>query len=75
MKYSSRNLSEPGMILPLGFKIKVIVEFRPGGVLTDHVPVFYTKDSEAAVDEVVRERGWDRRPNYKPSDVWVDGAF
>jgi hypothetical protein len=75
MRYSSKNLNEPGIILPLRFEIKVIVEFRPGGILVDHVPVFYTKDPEAAVNDLVHERGWDRRPDYKHSDVWVDGAF
>jgi hypothetical protein len=66
MKYSSRNLNEPGIERPLQFKIKIVVEFRPGGVLLDQLPVFYTDDPEGAVDEIVRERGWDRRPDYRP---------
>ncbi len=69
MKYSSRNLNEPEISLPLRFEMRVIVQFRPGGILVDHVPVFCTKDPEGAVDQIVRERGWDQRAAYEPSNI------
>src|SRR5262249_17306582 len=75
MKFSSRNLHETGINLPLRFPTKVVVEYRPGGVLADYAPIIYTLDPEAYADACVREKGWDRLPGYKPSDVWVDGAF
>ncbi len=75
MKYSTRNLNEPVIELPLKIGLKVIVELRKGEVVLDHVPAFYTDDPEGAVDKVVQERGWDRRPDYRPRDVWVEGAF
>ena len=75
MKYSSTNLHEPGVTLPLKFEIKVFVEYRPGGVRADHAPMVYTRDPEAAADEIVRTKGWDRLPGYEPSDVWVDGGI
>jgi hypothetical protein len=75
MKYSSHNLNESGIELPLQFPLKVVVEYRPGGVLTDHVPAFCAVDPEVAVDNIVRERGWDKSAGYDPLDVWIDGAF
>jgi hypothetical protein len=75
MKCSSRNLKDPGIVLPLPFPIKVIIEFRPGGKLIDHVPIFYSADPETAVDETVWAKGWDRHPGYLPSDIWVDGGI
>jgi RHS repeat-associated protein len=39
MKYSNNNLREPGVTLPLPFKFKIIVEYRPGGVISDAAPV------------------------------------
>lgn len=75
MKYSSINLHEPGLALPLRFPVKVIVEYRPGGVLVDAAPQLSTSDPEAAADEVVRARGWDQRPGYRPADVWVDAGM
>lgn len=75
VKYSSYNLHQPGINLPLPFKIKVIVEYRPGGVLSDAAPMVYTLDPEATADEIVRSRGWDRYPGYQPADVWVNGGI
>lgn len=75
MKYRSINLHEPGLIFPLRFPVKVIVEYRPGGVLVDSASQLSTSDPEAAADEIVRSRGWDRRPGYQPSDVWVDAGM
>lgn len=75
MKYSTRNLNEPGIRLPFPFPIKLIIEYRPDGVLVDYAPSFYSADPEGAADKVVQARGWDRRPEYRPQDVWVDGAF
>lgn len=75
MKYSSINLCEPGLTLPLPFPVKVIVEYRPGGVRVDSAPQIHTSDPEAAADEVVRARGWNERPDYRPSDVWVDAGM
>lgn len=75
MKFSSINLHEPGLALPLRFPVKVIVEYRPAGVRADAAPMIYTKDPEAAADEVVRTRGWDRLVGYRPSDVWVDAGM
>lgn len=73
MKYSSNNLQ--GVPLPLPCKIKIGVEYRPGGVLKDYSPMVYTLDPEAAADEIVRSRGWDQFPGYQPADVWVDVGF
>jgi hypothetical protein len=75
MKFSSRNLHERGITLPLPCPTKIVVEYRPGGVLADYAPIIYTSDPEAYADAIVREKGWDRQPGYRPSDVWVDGAF
>jgi hypothetical protein len=75
MKYSTRNLNEPGISQPFSLPIKVIVEYRPKGALRDYAPAFYTKYPEQATDEIVRTRGWDQLPEYRASDVWVDGAF
>jgi hypothetical protein len=75
MKYSSINLHEPGIALPLEFPVKVLVEYRSEGVLIDYAPLLYTNDPEAAADEIVRARSWDRRPGYKASDVWVDAGM
>lgn len=75
MKYSSRNLIEPGVILPLPFPVKIIVEYCPGGVCVDSAPMIYAKDPEAAADEIVRTKGWDRLPGHTSSDVWVDGGL
>ena len=72
MKYSTTNLHGYGFPLPV--PTKLIVEYRPGGALADYAESFYAQD-EAAVDEVVRIKGWDSRPGYVPRDVWVDGAF
>lgn len=74
MKYSG-NLNDPDIALPLRFPVKLIIEYRPEGVLVDYAPIMYHADPEAAADEVVRARGWDGRPGYRPSDVWVNGAF
>jgi len=75
MKYSSMNLKEPGIALPFPFPIKIIVEFRPNGVFADYAPMFYSADPEPVVDEIVRTKGWDRHPDYQPTDVWVDGGM
>ena len=75
MKYNSRNLKELETSFPLSFPIKIFVEYRPGGELADYAPIFYTADPEPAVDDLVRTKGWDQRPDYQPLDVWVDGAF
>lgn len=75
MKYSSRNLHEPGISLPLHLEVKILVEYRPAGRLIGSTPMIFTKDPEAAADEVVRTKGWDQLPGYKPSDVWVDGGL
>jgi hypothetical protein len=75
MKYNSRNLSEQdGVRLPSQFATKIIVEYRPGGVLADCVPIFQSENPESDVDAIVAKRGWDRQPGYTPRDVWVDGA-
>jgi hypothetical protein len=74
MKYSTHNLNDPKMSLPLAFPIKVIVEYRPNGVPVDSAPVVYSVDPEAIADEVVEARGWRRQPGYGPKDVWVDGG-
>lgn len=74
MKYSG-NFQAQDIPLPLRFPVKLIIEYRPGGVLVDYAPMMYHADPEAAADEVVRERGWDARPGYRPSDVWVNGAL
>jgi hypothetical protein len=75
MKYSSNNLHEPGITLPLKFKVKVLVEYRPAGRPIEFAPMVFTTDPEAAADEIVRTKGWDQLPDYKPSDVWVDGGI
>lgn len=75
MKYSTTNLNEPGITLPLSFPMKLIIEYRPGGVLADFAPIMYSSDPERAADEIVKERGWDRLQNFQPTDVWIDGAF
>jgi hypothetical protein len=75
MKYSSMNLNEEGITLPLRFPIKLIVEYRPNGVLLDYASMFYSADPEGATDKIVRTKQWDQIPGFKPSDVWVDGAF
>lgn len=75
MKYSSHNLHEPGIVLPLRFRVKVIVEYRPGGVLTDYAPMVYTNDPEGSADQIVKEKGWDWQAGYRPSDVWVDAGM
>jgi hypothetical protein len=75
MKYSSRNLHEPGISLPLPFEVKVSVEYRPPGKAVECAPMIRTKDPEAAADEIIRARGWDRLPDYDPADVWVDGGI
>jgi hypothetical protein len=75
VKYSTRNLNEPGIALPLPFSVKLVVEFRPGRNLVDDAPTFYSSDPESDVDYIVRVKGWDRYPGYLPTDVWVDGAF
>ena len=75
MKYSSRNLDDPAIRMPLPFPVKLIVEYRPDGVLADSAPTFYSADPEGAVDAIVREKGWDRRPDYHPLDVWVNAGF
>ena len=46
----------------------------PGGPIEAAV-VVASADPEAAADEIVREYGWDRRPDYRPSHVWVDGGL
>jgi hypothetical protein len=71
VKYRSRTLDD----MAAEFPIKVIIEYRPDGVLADYAPMVYAKDPEAAADEPVRERGWDQRPGFRPTDVWVDGAM
>jgi hypothetical protein len=73
MKYRTRNLHDYRS--PLPFPIKLVVEYRPGGVLTDYAPTFYSSDPERAVDELVKRKGWDRRPEFRPENVWVDGAL
>lgn len=73
MKYSTRNLAD--CPLPLPVRTKILVEFRPDGKLLDYAPMFYSKNPEADVDEIVRAKGWDKHPKYTPKDVWVDGAF
>lgn len=75
MKYSSNNLHEPGIVLPLMFPVKIVVEYRPKGILIDSAPVVFSSDPEAIADETVIARGWNNRPGYDPLDVWVDGAF
>jgi hypothetical protein len=75
MKFSSINLNEPGIELPLRFVIKVTVEYRPDGNCEDFAPVLYSDDPEQAAEAVVRERGWDKLPGYDPKDVWVNGGF
>jgi hypothetical protein len=65
MKFSSRNLHESGITIPLPFATKIIVEYRPGGLLADYAPIIYSTDPEAAADAIVRERGWDRQPGYQ----------
>jgi hypothetical protein len=75
MKYSSRNLGQQnGVPLPLQFAIKIVVEYRPGGILADCAPVFYSASPESDADAIVAERGWNRQNGYTPRDVWVDGA-
>lgn len=73
MKYSTRNLNEDGLTLPLPFPVKVIVEYKPGGVSRDLV-VVYSANPERAADETVLSRGWDKEEGYDPRNVWVDGA-
>ncbi len=75
MKYSSRNLNDPGVRLPLPAPVKIIVDYLPGGVVADHAPVFYSADPEPHVDAIVRAKGWDARPGFDPADVWVDGGL
>jgi hypothetical protein len=72
MKYSTHNLQD--CRFPLQFPLKLIVEYRPNGVLVDFVDSF-TATEGSAVDEVVRRKGWSLRPGFKLEDVWVDGAF
>jgi hypothetical protein len=57
MKYSSRNLYEPRITLPLKFKVKVLVEYRPVGRPIEYAPMVFTTDPEAAADEIVRTKG------------------
>jgi len=73
MKYSTHNLNE--LSFPLQFTIKFMVEYRPGGKLEDSASMFYSSDPEDTVDEIVKSKGWDKRPGYTPADVWVDGGF
>jgi hypothetical protein len=75
MKYSTRNLTEQEISFPLRFSLKLIVEYRPGGVLVDSAPVLYSSDPERAVDEIVQAKGWNCLQGYQPKDVWVDGGF
>lgn len=75
MKYSSHNLHEPGITLPLTFEIKVFVEFRPAGRPVEYAPMVLTKDPETAADTIVHTKGWDQLPDYRPTDVWVDGGI
>lgn len=75
MKYSSRSLNEPGLTFPLSFPIKIMVEYRPGGVYVDHAPMVMTTDPESATDEIVRTKGWDRYPHFLTSDVRVEGGI
>ena len=70
MKYSSKNLIELGISLPFSFPIKLIIEYRPGGILEDYAPTFESIDPESATDDVVKAKGWDQRPGYTPKDVW-----
>ncbi len=75
MKFSSNTLHEPEITLPLPFPIKLIVEYRPGGVLVDHAEIVVSTDPEAVADEIVRAKAWDLWLGYRPSDVWVDGCM
>jgi hypothetical protein len=64
-----------GVHLPLRFPVKLVIEYRPNGVVVDHSPIIVSDDPEAALDEVVRAIGWERHPNFLHPDVWVDGAL
>lgn len=75
MKYSSINLNEPDIRLPLRFPVKVHVAYRRNGAVVDDAPVFYSSNPEADADKIVTERGWNRRPDYQPTDVWVNAGF
>lgn len=75
MKYSSTNLNEPGIPIPLPWPTKLIVEYKPNGVLSDYAPMTYTTDPEAEADKIVKEKGWDLLPGFQPTDVWVDLAM
>ena len=72
MKYSSMTLQDLPSEYPLKFSVKVIVEYRPDGVLADSAPIAYHNDPEAYADEIVRTKGWDKLPSYTPAAVWVD---
>ena len=63
------------MPLRFSFPIKLIIEYRPDDILVEYAHPIYATDPELATDDIVKARGWDQRPGYKPEHVWVDGAF
>ncbi len=75
MKYSSLNLHETGMPLPLPCATKLIVEYRSVGVAIDWAPPLYSVDPEGAADKIVLEKGWHERADYDPKNVRVNAAF
>lgn len=71
MKYSTHNFQD--CPFPLRFPVRLHVEYRPGGVLSDYAH-FDAKD-ESAVDEIICLMGWPLRDGFSYQDVWVDWSF